>query len=382
MTVRRARTAVLTFLVPFLCLATVVTSAGPASAGSRPDPVSTLRLADPSVAHRGTGLVTVATGPRVGIVTAQRLGGEWSDEGRAVRRGAMPTWARDDSAWAPDLVRRPDGRWVLFYAAATYGLANSQQRCIGTAVSRTVAARAFVPQDRPLVCPAGARSPGRSRPATGGAGFIDPSAFISRDGRRYLLFKRQLLDGRTTIFLQRMKRSWLEPAGRPHPIVTRRGGQIENPVLVQRGGSYFLFASWGDWNGCGYRTVWLRSSSLHRGFPLPDRFPRRASARGGLLVGRRTSGLCGPGGLDVIRASATVYNFVLHARRGPHDEVRRVYAGWLRWRDGRPVITRWAGRPTTTARRAPAAGRARHRSAPGRIRPGGSRARQVRTGSA
>ena len=355
MTVRRARAAALTLLASFLTLALVVGDASTATArpDTRPDPVSKLRLADPSVAHHGSGFVAVATGPRVGIVTAPHLAGAWKDEGRAVRDGAMPDWARGDSAWAPDLVRRPDGRWVLFYAAATFGLANDQQRCIGTAVSRSVAASGFVPQDRPLVCPAGARYPGRTRLATGGAGFIDPSTFISRDGRRFLLYKRQLIDGRTTIFLQRMKRSWLRPAGRPRALVTRRGGQIENPVLVQRGGSFFLFASWGNWNDCGYRTVWLRSSSLHRGFPLPDRFPRRASRRGGLLVGRSTSGLCGPGGLDVIRESAKVYDFVLHARSTAQDHERQVYAGWMRWRHGRPVIARWASgdRARATARR-------------------------------
>jgi hypothetical protein len=326
--------------------------------------VSKLRLADPSVAHHGTGYVTVATGPRVGIVTAPHLGGTWKDEGRAVRSGAMPEWTRDDSAWAPDLVRRPDGRWVLFYAASTFGLANGQQRCIGTAVSRSIAARGFVPQERPLVCPAGARYPGRTRLATGGAGFIDPSAFISRDGRRYLLYKRQLLNGRTTIYLQRMKRSWLEPAGRPRPIATRRGGQIENPVLVQRGRSFFLFASWGSWNRCGYRTVWLRSSSLRRGFPLPEQFPRRTTGRGGLLVGRGTTGLCGPGGLDIIRESAKVYDFVLHARRSARDQTRQVYAGWIRWQGGRPVITRWAAsrqQARATVQRFRAAGRARRR---------------------
>jgi hypothetical protein len=68
----------------------------------------------------------------------------------------------------------------------------------------------------------------------------------------------------------------------------RSHGIIENPVVVRRGGRWLLITSEGDFAGCGYRTTWRSSRDLRRW------------SRPRLLLGGRSSRLCGPGGADVV----------------------------------------------------------------------------------
>jgi arabinan endo-1,5-alpha-L-arabinosidase len=76
--------------------------------------------------------------------------------------------------------------------------------------------------------------------------------------------------------------------------LVRRRGVIENPSLLKRQGKYVLMTSEGYFGTCGYASTWRRSKDL---------FDWSASRRQVLLdyVG---NGLCGPGGVDLIKGGS------------------------------------------------------------------------------
>ncbi|KAJ9609947.1 hypothetical protein H2200_006277 [Cladophialophora chaetospira] len=65
----------------------------------------------------------------------------------------LPRWAvqeGDAAVWAPEVVQRPDGSFVLYFSAAWH--ANSRFHCVGTATSPNVTGP-YVPAEEPLTCP-------------------------------------------------------------------------------------------------------------------------------------------------------------------------------------------------------------------------------------
>ncbi|KAI1614483.1 glycosyl hydrolase [Exophiala viscosa] len=65
----------------------------------------------------------------------------------------LPKWALqegDAAVWAPEVVQRPDGNFVLYFSAASQ--ANSRFHCVGTATSPNVTGP-YTPVEEPLTCP-------------------------------------------------------------------------------------------------------------------------------------------------------------------------------------------------------------------------------------
>jgi hypothetical protein len=255
-------------------------------------------VADPSVARTGPRqYVAVATGPRVPRMVSPN-GVRWRQIGPAL--ASRPAWARRGSTiWASDIVHLR-GRWLLYYAAPVRGM-RATSRCIGVAAARTGTGRFRPVSRRPLVCPPAARAPRaedrildrrRARPTYPTIGAIDPSVFVDR-GRVYLLYKT---DGRpSSIRLLRLRANGLHARGRSRPLLAARG-VLENPVMVRHGRWLYLFMSAGDYSRCSYSTVWRRSHRILRWRGHPQR----------TLLGRRSTGLCGPGGADVVIDRSTV----------------------------------------------------------------------------
>ncbi|MEX0426022.1 hypothetical protein AB3X52_00195 [Nocardioides sp. DS6] len=308
---------------------------------------------DPAVAAYRGGLVAVATGPDAPRMVATAANAPWHRAGRALAR--KPDWASGAGVWGVDLVH-VGHRWLLYFAAPVRGL-GAEGRCVGVAVSRTPLGR-FTPVGRPLVCPRGARkaggrliAPAPDRVRSAGSrlprrGVIDPSVF--RSGRRlFLVYKTQGIP--STIRLVRLTGGGLHAVRTSHELI-RVGHIVENPVLLRQGRRFVLLTSEGSYADCGYRTTWRASTRL---LPWSGSRPR-------VLLGRG-SGVCGPGGADVVVRHAGPVVFFHGWACGRFAAVcppralatartqsrRTLYAARLVWRQGRPHL-----RPLPARRRA------------------------------
>lgn len=317
-----------------------------AEAGTPTSRISTPRTGhafpDPAVAAYHRGLVAVSTGPNAPRMVTKAANASWHRAGHALTR--KPDWASGPGVWGADIIH-VGTRWLLYFAAPVRGL-GPEGRCIGVAVSRTPLG-GFVPVGRPLVCPHAARKPGGRRIALAPdrvraawsrlprRGVIDPSVFRQGHGL-FLLYKTQGVP--STIRLVRLTDRGVHAAHASHELIRVRH-IVENPVIVRHGKRYVLLTSEGSFAGCGYRTVWRASTHLLRW----------SRSRPRVLIGRG-SGVCGPGGADVVvrHAGPVVFfhgwacgRFADRCPTGssPRRESRRtLYAARLVWRNGSPRL--------------------------------------------
>ena len=314
-------------------------------------------LADPAVVTDGSRWFAAGTGWRGGTRTSGHEYGTWSI-GPALL-DAKPAWASNGDVWAPDLERAPDGTWLAYYAIPVPGLPHPQSRCIGVATSPSLSV-AFTPvHTAPLACPAGAAAPpaGDRVPQESGLpsqGVIDPSSYVTADGRRYLLYRTQGTP--SSIRMVRLQPSGLGTAGRSVELL-RDPGVLENPVMIDRGGAHHLVMSRGDYGRCGYHTVWRRETSLKR---------RWQQAEEHVLLDQGTSGICGPGGADYVEAAGGranrlfLHGWVCDGANGPcasgyslHSDTTRsgrraMYVARLRWTQAGPVLAAFGQGPSWT----------------------------------
>ena len=337
-------------LLVLLLTAGVLSVAGPAVADSSvPRPVLNVDFPDPAVVATPGGLVAYSTGDRVPHAWTRSADGPW-------RRGAgvlthRPSWSRDGGVWAVD-VARVGGRWLLYYATPVKGM-GEHGRCIG--VARSSSARGpFRPVGKaPLVCPSYAGTPTAQDPllprdpTLPRAGVIDPSWFRDADGSSYLLYKTDRIPSTIRIVPLAPNGQSVATDAVSVELLRSAAGVIENPVLTQRPEGYVMLASEGDWTRCGYRTRWLRSTTL-LDWTL---------AETGMLLDAGTTGLCGPGGADLVEGGGRTLAF-LHgwtcrgttspcAGSGKWDHKprqrgrRAMYAAKLDWVAGVPQVTAW-----------------------------------------
>ncbi len=204
----------------------------------------------------------------------------------------LPAWSREGAVWAPSVLRRGDGRLVLYYTTTDRA---SGRQCI----SRAVADDPFGPyvddSTGAMICPAD----------LGGA--IDPSPIVDADGTAYLLWKN---DGNccgipTRLWAQRLSADRTGVVGDATPILGAdqqwEAGLVEAPSMVEDGGTYYLFYSANAWNSdryaIGYATCpaptgpctkprggpWLSSSQEARGPGGPELF-RDGSGRLSMVI--------------------------------------------------------------------------------------------------
>lgn len=308
-----------------VALAAVVALTAPAAAG-RVRPLVNGDVPDPSIAvTKGKQYVVVGTGEQV-LRLSSSNGRRWRLATPALL--TRPTWARPTgSIWASDIVRLR-GRWVLYYAAPVRGL-GINGRCIGVAIARVPTGHFRPTGSAPLVCPPDARTPlagdpvldpGSTEPTLPTAGAIDPSLFQDRSGT-WLLYKTDGVP--SSVRIVPLAANGLQVAGGSRAILTSTG-VVENPVMLRRGGFYYLFTSVGDYTTCGYSTVYRRSRQLLT-------WPGHARA----LLTSQTTHLCGPGGADLLVQG-----------RGRRAKVSAYFHGWVCQGTGRPCADpfhAWAG---------------------------------------
>ncbi|WP_210438554.1 family 43 glycosylhydrolase [Nocardioides xinjiangensis] len=340
-------------LLVLLLTAGLLHAAAPATADDArdwvPRPVLDLDFPDPAVVAAPGGLVAYATGDRVPHAWSRVAGGPWRREPSLLTH--RPSWSREGGVWAVD-VARVRGRWLLYYATPVRGM-GEHGRCIGVARSRSARGPFRPVGSAPLVCPSYAGTPAAQDPllprdpTLPRAGVIDPSWFRDADGSAYLLYKTDRIP--STVRIVPLTRDGQSVrTGTTSLELVRSAGVIENPVLTRRPEGYVMLASEGDWTRCEYRTRWLRSASLLDW----------TAAESGMLLDAATTGLCGPGGADLLEEPGGRTLAFLHGWtcRGtalpcvgtgkwdhkPRQRGRRsMYAARLGWADGVPQVTGW-----------------------------------------
>ncbi|GLY39015.1 glycoside hydrolase [Amycolatopsis sp. NBRC 101858] len=301
--------------VPALLCALLALLPGTAQAASAPQQLLAQDFPDPSVVPAAGGYLAFATTSPAGTVpmaAASTAPGPWK-----VIRNALanpPAWAVPDTQiWAPDVSRRADGTWLMYFSATS---AERKVMCVGAAVADDVRGPYRPTGDRPLVCP----------PQDGSD--IDPQGFTDADGTRYLLYKSLHGNGPpSTLWLQQVDPTGLVPTGGRKPLLRvdspAEKGVIEAPFLVKTGGGYTLLYSAGTYTDESYHTAYATASTITGPY-------RKA---GTLLT---TSGLGGavdgPGGAAVADGRVYFHGWL------PGRTARALYSLPIRFEGTKPVL--------------------------------------------
>jgi arabinan endo-1,5-alpha-L-arabinosidase len=261
---------------------------------------------------------TNAGGRTLPVATATAINGPWTVQAEE----ALPqlgAWASPGFTWAPDVSRRADGKYLLYYTARNTAPA---RQCVGAALADSPRGP-FVPVGtQPLVCPI----------EEGGA--IDAASFVDDDGQRYLLYKN---DGNaigvlTTIWLQPVAADGVTFTGPRVGLVSNDGNEgwlVEAPVLVKHESTYVLTYATGEYWNETYATRYATASSVRGPYTKVDRPLLSTAGFDGAVSG--------PGGADIIREAAGDH-IVFHGVRND-GAYRALYVAELGWAGpGVPVV--------------------------------------------
>ncbi len=311
-----------------LLLATALVAPAPAEAAlvapapteARPRPlVWTTNIADPAVTTYDDGgrtrYVVTGTGPLLPRLQARGARATWRPLPPAPAQN--PLWVTPGDQWGPDVFETDYG-WVLYSSAPIAGLA-PDARCITAYLGESPTGAFYPVSETPLVCPPrpyGVPAEDQLVDRTVDqpvSGVIDPSAFETRNGRLFLLYKTQ---GRPATIRSLPLTPDGQHAAGPSIEILRTAHTVENPAMVQRGKRFVMFASEGGYTGCGYRTTYRRSRSLAR-------FPSSSTT----LLDRASTEVCGPGGADVVLRDPSV-------ERVETSDTQLFFHGWVCHRSG------------------------------------------------
>jgi len=274
-------------------------------------PVINLDFPDPTILEDGNNFYAFATGGNghnIQVATASSKYGPWT----VLQQDALPrtgAWSNGENVWAPSVLRRDDGVYVMYYSA-TYA-ASTNQHCNGAATS-TSAIGPYTPIDTTL---------GDCQLSQGGS--IDPSSFRDVDGSYYVVYK---VDGNsighggncnngiapivpTPIQLLRLGADAISPMGSPVTILTNGpndGPLVEAPSLIRVSSylslppvSYVLFFSSNCYSTPMYDVSYATSNTL-LGTYTKSTTP---------LLTTGNDGLQGPGGATAsVDGSVIVYH--------------------------------------------------------------------------
>lgn len=234
----------------------------------------------------------------------------------------MAPWALRGWTWAPAVLRRDDGRFVLYYTARSF---DRGLQCVGRAVAAEAAGPFVDSWAEPLVCQADL------------GGSIDAEPFRDDDGALYLYWKN---DGnccglRTAIYAQRLSPDGLRLLGPRATLVSNdpgwEGTTVEAPTMWREDGSYFLFYSGNAYNTESYAVGYATC----RG-PLG---PCAEAPENPILTSACRA--VGPGHQAVVRAGGDTW-LVYHAwspgQIGSVSPGRSLWLDRLEWHEGKPVV--------------------------------------------
>lgn len=229
-------------------------------------------------------------------------------------------WAYTGKTWAPEVLRRDDGTFVLYYTAnaATLGA-----QCIGRAEAR-LPEGPFVDRSRtPLVC---------QKPE---GGSIDPSPFRDDDGSLYLLWKN---DGNccgedTWIYSQPLSADGLRLMGKRVRLVKQDAGWeasvVEAPTLWKQDDRYVLFFSGNAFDSDLYAVGYATCVG-----PLG---PCSDAPENPIL--KSACDASGPGHQAIVRHHGDETWLVYHAYPAAGGDDRLLWIDRLGWEEGKPVVS-------------------------------------------
>ncbi|GAA2365429.1 hypothetical protein Cme02nite_31540 [Catellatospora methionotrophica] len=296
------------------------TPAAAAAATAAPQLVIGSDFPDPDVSRFDGVYYAYSTNNGFGnvpVASATSLTGPWTRRGNA-----MPTlgaWASGGLTWAPEVFRRADGRYVLYYTARSRTVG---RQCIGAALATSPIGPFTAVGTQPLVCNGGE------------GGDIDASSFVDSTGARYLLYKDDgnAIGQPTSLWLQGVAADGVTLQGGRVELLRsglpEEAGVIEAPVLTKVGTQYVLFYSLGGYGGDGYQTSYATSASLTG--------PYTKAYRSLITTASVDGTVRGPGGADVIRDAAGD-SLVFHGWINNYS-ARGMYVAALGWAGGFPVV--------------------------------------------
>ena len=225
------------------------------------------------------------------------------------------TWAYPGRTWAPEVLAREDGGFVLYYTA------NGGGQCIGRAVAEDPTGPFVDRWDEPLVCQ---RSEG---------GSIDASPFRDDDGSLYLYWKNDGNSvGRTTyLYGQRLSADGTELSGAPERLAANdagwEGGVVEAPTMWKQDGRYYLFYSGEAFDSQLYAVGYATCAG-----PLG---PCEDAPENPIL--KSACAAAGPGHQGLVRDGEGDTWIVYHAWDEAFER-RQLWLDRVRWDDGEPVV--------------------------------------------
>lgn len=285
----------------------------------------------------------------------------WEYVGDAFGEDSLPSWADTDPAhpaalWAPD-IRYVDGQYRLYYVVTeTTVTPGTGDTAIGVATAPTPTGP-WTDSGDPVVDP----RPGGSGAPDDFLWTFDPTHVVGPDGTEHL-FYGSYYGG---IWVTALDATGTEAVGEPVQVAV--DNKFEGAYVVQRDGSWYLFASTA--NCCagpttGYSVQVGRSDAVTGPYVDREGVPLLASRAGGTPVltpnGNRWVGT----GHNAVVTDLAGRDWILyHAidRDDPYldgtDGINRrpMLLDRLDWVDGWPVVRAGAG-PSDDAQPAPAAG--------------------------
>jgi beta-xylosidase len=279
------------------------TFTNPVYGGDFPDPF-VLKVGDTYYAYATNG-----AGKQVQTLTSKDLV-HWQPGPDALPR--VGSWTFNGETWAPEVLKRSDDSFVLYYTAT---------KCIGRAVASEPLGPFVDRAKKSLVC----------QSTLGGS--IDPSPFRDDDGKLYLLWKNDgnAIGAPTEIYAQRLSPDGLRLVGKRTTIekndVPWEASVVEGPMLWRHDARYFLFYSGNVYSGAGYAVGYATCES-----PLG---PCKDAPENPIL--ETTCEARGPGHNTLIEDAAGQTWIVYHAWDAAYSK-RRLWIDRLNWQDGKPVV--------------------------------------------
>jgi beta-xylosidase len=307
--------------------ATTVAACGGAAGETFRNPVHASDHPDPFVLRAGEtyhAYGTNAAGKEVQTLTSNDLV-HWRPGPDALPE--VGSWAYPGKTWAPEVLERDDGTYVLYYTA------NGGGQCVGRAIADRPTGPFVDRWKTPLVCQ---RSEG---------GSIDPSPFRAEDGSLYLYWKSDgNAIGRTTwLWGQRLSADGTELVGSAKRLVSNdeawEGGVVEAPTMWIEEGRHYLFFSGEAYDGEAYAVGYATCADPLG--PCEDA-PENPILKTGCAAR-------GPGHQALFRDGEGATWIAYHAWDEPFER-RQLWLDRIRWEDAKPVVLG----PTCGEQRGPA----------------------------
>jgi beta-xylosidase len=314
---------------PVLILLLVIASCAPDRSERRDpelktftNPVWETNFPDPFVLRAGAyhAYATNGSGANIQTLRSRDLV-EWEQGPDAMPQ--LAPWVMPGRTWAPEVLAREDGTYVLYYTASSL---DDATQCIGRAVSDSPEGPFVDGHEVPFIC----------QIEEGGS--IDASPFRDEDGSLYLYWKN---DGNaigvdTHIYAQRLSEDGLELEGEPRRLFRQdaawEGDLVEAPFMWRREGRYYLF----------YSANAFASDLYAEGYAVCEgpMGPCEKAPENPILESEGR--VAGPGHAHLFEDGAGETWMVYHA--WPSDAIgseipgRNMWLDRLVWEDGKPVV--------------------------------------------